>query len=70
MVLPFFLAASASCVVGMIIGSKYPETVSARYNDFNNIASKTWSTVRETTSNIYAKVVEAIPKPETQAKTE
>jgi uncharacterized Zn finger protein len=62
-----FLTASASCVVGLMIGANYPEAVSA---GCNNIASKTWSTVRETTSSIYAKVMEAIPKPAAQGKSE
>jgi uncharacterized Zn finger protein len=68
MALPFLImTASVSCVVGLIIGCKYPEAVSAGYS---TIASKTWSTVRETTSSIYAKVMESIPKPEVQAKAD
>jgi hypothetical protein len=68
MALPFMIiTASASCVLGLIIGSKYPEAVSVGYN---TIASKMWSTVCETTSTIYAKVIESIPKPEIQAKTD
>jgi hypothetical protein len=61
------LTASASCVMGLMIGANYPEAVSAGYN---NIASKTWSTIRATTSGIYAKVMEVIPKPEAQAKAD
>jgi hypothetical protein len=61
------LTASASCAMGLMIGANYPEAVSAGYN---NIASKTWSTIRATTSGIYAKVMEVIPKPEAQAKAD
>jgi hypothetical protein len=53
--------------MGLMIGANYPEAVSAGYN---NIANKTWSTIRATTSGIYAKVMEAIPKPASQGKAE
>ena len=66
MALPLLLLnASASCVVGLMIGATYPEVVST---GCSNIASKTWSTVRETTSSIYAKIMETVPN--AQAKAE
>jgi hypothetical protein len=65
MALPLLvLTASAACVVGLVIGSTYPESVSAGYK---TIASKTWSTVRETTSSIYATVMETMPKSQGKA---
>ena len=59
------LTASASCMLGLAIGTTYPEAVSA---GCKIIASKTWSTVRETTSCIYAKLMEAMPKKEAKAE--
>jgi len=52
-------------MLGLAIGTTYPEAVSA---GCKIIASKTWSTVRETTSCIYAKLMEAMPKKEAKAE--
>ena len=65
MVFPITLVLSASCALGMMIGSAYPETIRAGCSEISKAANKTWSTVRETTSGIYAKMTS---KP--QGKTE
>ena len=59
------LTASAACIAGLMIGATYPEAVNTKYN---SIASQTWSTLRETTSSIYATVMKSTPKSEVQAK--
>jgi len=52
-------------MLGLAIGTTYPEAVSI---GCKNVASKTWSAVRKTTSSIYARVIEAMPT--TPAKAE